>query len=109
VVAPQRLKSSKVKLDNIIIIVGVVYRPGGDVHSFISNFENSLSTLVTMGDEIICLGDFNINAFNMFGSAYRSFSSILDSFCLKQLINESTRVYSSTLIDFIIVHSHSVV
>jgi len=99
------------RLGGRTIIVGVVYRPGGDVNSFISNFENSLSTLITMGDEIICLGDFNINAFNVFSAAYSAFSTVLDSFCFKQLINEPTRItpYSSTLIDFVIVHSDALV
>jgi len=89
-----------------IIIVGVVYRPGNDIPSFISEFENSLSSVVTLGNEIFCLGDFNINAFNLFGPAYSSFTTCLESFSLRQLITDPTRVtpYSSTLIDFVIAY-----
>jgi len=93
------------------VVVGVVYRPGGDIPSFISNFENSLSSMVTMGDEVVILGDFNINAFNMFGNAYSALSSLFESFCFKQLITEPTRItpYSATLIDYILIHSDAYV
>jgi len=91
----------------IEVIVGVVYRPGGDVMAFLADFEETLSTVVPNSDYVFCLGDFNINAFNTFNNSFINFTTLLDSFCLQQLITDPTRVtpYSSTLIDFVLVSS----
>jgi len=84
--------------------VGVIYRPGSNITDFLDRFEESLTGIVPLSDEVFILGDFNINAFNFISPAYSRLTSILDSLNLIQLITEPTRVtaFSATLIDLII-------
>ena len=83
------------------ISFGVCYRPPNDNH-FISSFQSVLDTL-DHGNEIYVMGDFNLCA-KQGSSMFKTYSDLLQSFSLKQLINEPTRVTStsSSVIDHVI-------
>lgn len=96
----------RVKIGKTVYAIGSVYRaPAVDINSFLERFEDTLSDILPTCDEMLCLGDFNINFLDIRVSAVTLFRSLLDAFGLIQLIEEPTRVtqHTSTLIDLIIV------
>lgn len=87
-------------------IIGCIYRPPGyNVAAFLENFESALSELCPQCDNIICVGDFNINLFDVHSKYVSDLYRVLESTNLTQLINASTRdtAHSSTLLDLIMV------
>jgi len=94
----------KLNLFGKSVVVGIIYRPGNDFSSFLSNFEDTLAAACSTSDFVICTGDFNVNAFNILSSYCTKLTDCLETYCLTQIINEPTRVspYSSTLIDYVI-------
>lgn len=86
------------------VIFGVIYRPDNNFNSFLSKFEDALSSAHSAANYVMCVGDFNINGFNILSPACSRFTNCIETFLLQQIINEPTRVtpYSSTLIDYII-------
>lgn len=96
----------KIKLKNINIILGTIYRPPtSNVADFLDSFENSLSQLYTNCHDIICGGDINIDLLNIDEPKTLSFMKTIELFNLKQVISSATRISgtSSTLIDIILV------
>lgn len=86
------------------ILLGVCYRPPKqDVKDFFKSLENVLNSNVTIAQECIILGDFNVNVLTNKGNGVESVSNLCNTFNLKQLISDPTRVAknSSTAIDLI--------
>lgn len=93
---------------------GVIYNPPGAKHmhdQFLVNFENILSFVVPSADHIFCLGDFNIDLFNFGNSITRDFLSLINGLGLTQIINEPTRITSTTatLLDLVLVDAEELV
>jgi len=87
------------------LIIGVIYRnQKSNFNIFLDNFEQILSNFVPVGDEIVCLGDFNNDLCNPVNNNNEKFYNLLNIYNLRQLISEPTRVShaSSTLIDYVI-------
>lgn len=84
-------------------LIGVVYKNKYTI-DFLESFEDLLSLISPQYDELVCLGDFNINLLN-FDSKHIKFNSLLESYGLHQLINAPTRITKNTssLLDLIIV------
>lgn len=94
----------KIGINNKIILFGTIYRlPNTDFGSFLEYFKNFLATIYTDYDRIVCGGDFNVDLLNPTDTKVGKLESMMDSFSLKQVISEPTRVSatSCTLIDLI--------
>ncbi|XP_031349753.1 uncharacterized protein LOC116175661 [Photinus pyralis] len=75
------------------------------VMDFLGKFEDSLACVLPKGDELICVGDFNLDLCDTGRTSTFQFSNLLETLELKQIIDEPTRITkaTATLIDFIIV------
>lgn len=85
--------------------IGVVYRPPtSQIHEFLETVEETLMYVIPICDEVIFSGDININLIDAESSNTRNFLSILDTFQLRQLINEPTRITANcaSLIDVMV-------
>ena len=94
----------EVRLQNKSLIVGNVYRPpNGDINMFVSYLEDILADFYTKFDSIIIMRDFNINMLNFERNISNLLTDVTDTFNLKQIISEPTRITntSSSLIDLI--------
>lgn len=93
--------------------VGVIYKPHEQSTTiFLDEFEDMLASIVPTVNEIICMGDFNLDLIAERDSIIGSkFLSITDSFKLSQIIDEPTRITgrSESLIDYVIVREDAVV
>ena len=95
-----------VKLGKTKFSIGCIYRsPNYNYNEFINNLEESLISLIPVSDEIICLGDFNVNLLDLNSPNVLNFYNIIDSMGLKQIITTPTRITSKslTLIDIILI------
>ena len=86
------------------ILLGILYRPPTQ-SAFYDILETVLQYCQNFNEqESIFLGDFNTNVSSKSKCSLNStFKYFCDLFSLKQLINECTRAYSSTIIDLILV------
>lgn len=93
----------EIKLNNRHIVIGVVYRPPNVHYSSLSSLDDSLSAFMPLSDEIILLGDLNINMLKPNLPAYNFLNDILQTYNLKQIVTEPTRIanQTSSLIDII--------
>ena len=94
------------KIFNVNFALGCTYKPPNfNVHNFLIDFENTLVNIIPKCDEIICLGDFNIDLINVNSLATKNFMNLLESLGLKQIVNNPTRVTLNTtsLLDYIIL------
>ena len=82
-----------------------IYRPPNSPTSWIEHFDKLINSSKSINNELIILGDFNINM----NSLNRKWSNVLHQLNLSQLIQQSTRVsqYSKSLIDHIYVSNSS--
>ena len=82
--------------------IGVLYRPPNKVVIyFLQNFEGVLSILFPIFDSILCAGDLNIDLLKFDSIAAVKLDNVLDTFNLKQIVSQPTRVSenSATLLD----------
>jgi exonuclease III len=88
------------------LLLGVVYRPPG--LNCVSEIRSVLAQMTSCYDQIIVMGDFNINLLSN-DSESVAFSSFLLSLKLRVINTEPThfRASSATLIDFIIVSDNN--
>lgn len=94
------------KIQNVNFALGCTYKPPNfNINNFLNEFENTLVNIIPKCDEIICLGDFNIDFLNVNSSATIHFMNLLDSLGLKQIVNNPTRITlnSASLLDYIIL------
>nr|CAI5829862.1 unnamed protein product [Callosobruchus analis] len=100
----------EIKINKQNLAIGTVYRsPAEDVTTFLSIFEDTLSSVHMAVDKLVCTADFNINMFNINNRQVDQMNTIMSTFDLKQIIDEPTRITfsTSTLIDLIMVNSDS--
>jgi hypothetical protein len=92
----------EVAVNSTKLLLGVVYRPPG--LNCVPEIRNVLAQMTACYDQIIVMGDFNINMLSN-DSESIGFSSFLTSLKLRVINTEPThfRANSATLIDFIIV------
>lgn len=70
-------------------VLGVIYRPPGlNISTFIKTLDDVLSSVVPLAENLIIMGDMNINLLNL-GNPLTTY---LNSNCANQLIDEPTRV-----------------
>nr|CAI5825503.1 unnamed protein product [Callosobruchus analis] len=96
----------KIFIDKKCFVVGTTYRPPfHDISNYLSIFEDSLST---DADFIICSGDLNINLCDIDNSHVDNLYSILNSFNIRQIIDQPTCITmsTSTLIDLMTVSNN---
>lgn len=87
----------KIIFNKISWCIGYVYRaPGDNFNNFIDIFENTLSTVIPITEQLICMGDFNVDLLNTNTQYSKNFMSLLDSVGLGQIIQESTRITQNT-------------
>lgn len=83
----------KININNNNFILGLLYKPPNlDYNIFLSHFENTISLLLPDCDELLRTGDFNINLLNYHSPATLALYTVLDSYNLAQVVDESTRV-----------------
>lgn len=83
----------KVRIKSRSLAAGCFYRPPkGNVNRFIDKVENALSAVVPCVDEVIMLGDVNVNLFQ----SDNAFSKLCDIYNFTQLITEPTRITRDT-------------
>ena len=89
-------------------IVATWYRPPNSPFELFSTFEDFVRKLDASGKEYYIMGDFNCNMLpaSFYNAHTQALLNITDSYNLKQLITEPTRItpLSSTLIDVILTN-----
>lgn len=99
----------KFKISNKKYALGVLYRPpNSNFLNFVEQVDTILSVVFPTVDEVICVGDVNINFLT---NDNNLLSQCFDSYGFRQLINEPTRItaQSSTLLDPIFVSNKNLV
>ncbi|CAH0559663.1 unnamed protein product [Brassicogethes aeneus] len=100
-----------VSINGLKYVVGVIYRPPGfnNFSEFLDEFDDIICKLLIECDSFFSVGDFNINCLDMTNKNVSNFLSVLESYSLKQIIEEPTRITAtcSTLIDLIITSKNS--
>lgn len=101
----------RISLKRLSISCGVIYKPpniaSGD---FITCLEEVLAQVTLIADEVLCVGDFNIDMLRC-DRAASELTEALEVFGLQRLINEPTRVTvkSATLLDVILFSNDELV
>ncbi len=75
----------------------MLYHPPGPYSSFLDEFSDFLSDLVTHTDNIIIFGDFNIRVNHKTDPLTKAFTSLIDTFGFVQLVHEQTHSNGNTL------------
>nr|CAI5854689.1 unnamed protein product [Callosobruchus analis] len=85
-----------------------MYKPPNVTYKSLSALEISIEQLAPIYNNIICMGDFNIDFANKGSPSMQFLSDILNDFQLSQVINNDTRVTNSTrsLIDIVMVSNN---
>lgn len=94
----------RLKLKNKTLAFGTIYRPpAGNLQLCVDQIDNVLSTILPTVDDIICVGDVNVNLLNL----NNLISDTFNAYNFSQLINEPTRISNTTssLLDPIFVTS----
>lgn len=98
----------QIKSEKITLGLGIIYRPPNtNIQNFFDIFEETIASMYTQCDNVICMGDFNINLLDLMCSNAKQFQTLIDGIGLKQIIMEPTRITRNTqsLIDYIILDS----
>lgn len=98
----------EINIGRFRLVLGVVYRvPSSNIDQSISTFDELLSHIVPINENIIMLGDVNINLFNL----HNRLSICTESYGFKQIINEATRItdHTATLLDPIFVTENVII
>lgn len=96
----------KISLKEDVVVVGNIYRRQEfSSTDFLDALESMISYSISISNNIIIVGDLNINLLASTPLAVRLLS-LLNTTGLKQLVNEPTRItpHSSSLIDLVIVN-----
>lgn len=92
-------------------IVGIYKSPAEKLDVFLENFKNHIEKFVKSDDEIIAIGDININVARKSNTSDKYYN-LISSFGLKQLIKEYTREdikrKSRTIIDHVITNMNGI-
>lgn len=93
------------KICNTNLVIGTIYRPPVVNISYLINLvDNVLPFLLSTYDNVVILGDFNVNFFNTGNKVSECFST----YGFSELISVPTRItqYSATLIDQIFINQN---
>ena len=102
--------AAKIKVGNYKpFIITSLYRPPDKPVSYFDSIRSLINALDTKGLEFIVMGDTNCNTMDKSDNDTKNLSKIVDSFNLKHLITDSTRVTASTktCIDHILTNTES--
>nr|XP_022909137.1 uncharacterized protein LOC111420393 [Onthophagus taurus] len=95
-----------VELGKVKFLVGVVYRQHTKVNcrTFTEELESQLLSLLPTHDEVLCLGDINIDMSNLNDNDALRFNDMIEGIDIKQLMDKPTRVTPKTskIIDIIL-------
>lgn len=84
----------KVKLKTKTLVLGNIYRPpSGNLNFFINQLDEILSQLVHTVEDIVCVGDMNVNLLNL----NNPLTHMFEAYNLLQLINEPTRITNNSM------------
>lgn len=73
--------------------LGVVYRPpDANVNDFLNSFEEVIFNVFPICDEVICMGDINIDLLDTESGSTKKLHNLFNDFNLHQLIKEPTRL-----------------
>lgn len=96
----------KITIKRYVFIFVALYRPSSlrDYIAFLSEFEIVYSQLLSLSNEIICMGDINFDLLNLEKPGVKQYLDLLNFFSIYQLIDEPTRVTatSRTLLDHLL-------
>lgn len=98
----------KLKIGKSNLALGLIYRPPqNSTAEFINLLDDLLSYMIPQCENIVIIGDFNINFFNLNSSVLQCFNAY--GFC--EVLNEPTRVTcnSASLIDQIFVNNTDII
>lgn len=98
----------KIKIKCKLYAIGILYRPPNcNLTDCIEYLDQSLSLIIPTVDEVICVGDTNVNLFNLDNALSRCF----ESYGFTQILSEPTRITntSGTLLDPIFVSNKEIV
>lgn len=99
--------TAKLKLkDNSLIVCSCVYRPDGNISSFLADFDNFLGDIFLQADKILLCGDLNIHL-DVSSKDTNQFKDIIESYGLYQLVQQSTHK-SGHILD-VVIASHNIV
>ena len=94
----------KVKLKGKALVFGNIYRPpSGNLNFFINQLDDILSQIVHIVDDIVCVGDMNVNLMKL----NNPLTHMFEAYNFLQLIDEPTRITNNSvsLLDPIFVAS----
>ena len=91
-------------LGGVRTLVVTIYRPDGRNNAFYGEFESLLEMIAVFNCNFIILGDVNIHLDVTTDPATKKFSSIVDSFGLRQMVETATHRAGHTL-DIVLVGS----
>lgn len=78
----------KIILSKFTFVFGVLYRPSSntDYNTFFSHFEDVMSNLYLACENLLCMGDFNIDLINISSNTVKNFISLTETFNFRQLV-----------------------
>ena len=84
--------------------LGCIYRPPSSNIQCSNKITDNIEIAISLNENIVILGDFNIDVFDCNHSCSSKYQSMCDLFDLKQLFNKTSRVTtdSSSTIDLIL-------
>lgn len=93
-------------MDKQSLCCGVIYKPPNVHCTALCSLEDTITQLLPVSANIVCMGDFNINMLSD-GPDVEFLKNISEAYNLHQIINSPTRVFnnSSSLIDLFFVSS----
>ena len=105
---------TKFRVGRKLFAFGVLYRPPHPADypaAFTDSLQEVLASIFPTVDELIVVGDFNVNLLNVNKPKVQQLISLFDSFGLRQVVGEPTRVTASsaTLIDLMVISCPDVV
>lgn len=98
----------EIKIGRFRLVLGIVYHvPNISIDQSINILDEILSQIVPCNENIIMLGDVNVDMFNL----HNRLSICTDSYGFTQIINEATRItdHSATLLDPIFVSNNNII
>ena len=99
--------TAKLKLkDNSLIVCSCVYRPDGNISSFLADFDNFLGDIFLQADRILLCGDFNIHL-DVSSKDTNQFNDVIESYGLYQFVQQSTHK-SGHILD-VVIASHNII
>lgn len=94
-----------IKINSVVLGIGVIYRPPRfNAIQSLNILESSVSDIIPLCDELLVMGDLNINLLKQ-NNVTDAFDSFLNTFNLSQVVREPTRCLAeaSSLLDVVML------